>query len=42
VRGIVCNWAATTAFNWADYDIVAFNETWGIKEFENNITVFTV
>lgn len=42
VREILCNWAATTAFNWADYDIVAFNETWGIKEFENNITVFTV
>jgi len=34
-RGLVCNWAAATSFDWQNYDIVAFNEIWGIKEFEN-------
>ena len=35
VRGLVCNWSSATSFNWDDYDIVAFNEIWEIKTFEN-------
>ena len=35
VRGLVCNWNNARSFNWKEYDIVAFNEVWGIKEFEN-------
>ncbi len=32
---MVCNWNNAKSFNWKDYDIVAFNEIWGIKEFVN-------
>ena len=35
VRGLVCNWDAATSFDWNDYDIVAFNEIWSIKDYEN-------
>lgn len=35
VRGLVCNWGAATSFNWDNFDLVAFNEIWGIKDFEN-------
>ncbi len=35
VRGFVCNWNNAKSFNWKDYDIVVFNEIWGIEEFEN-------
>ena len=35
VRGLVCNWDAATSFNWNEYDIVAFNEIWSIKDYEN-------
>jgi len=35
VRGIVCNWSNVVSVNWGDYDILGFNEIWGIKEFEN-------
>ena len=35
VRGLVCNWPNATAFNWHEYDIIAFNEVWAIKDFEN-------
>ncbi len=35
VRGLVCNWNAVKAIDWNDYDIVAFNEVWNIKEYEN-------
>lgn len=35
VRGLVCNWHHAVSFDWEQYDIVAFNEVWNIKEFEN-------
>lgn len=35
VRGLVCNWSSATSFSWDDYDLVAFNEIWDVKEFEN-------
>jgi len=35
VRGLVCNWDAVKSVNWSNYDVVAFNEVWSIKEFEN-------
>ena len=35
VRGLVCNWNAATSFDWSNYDLVAFNEVWSIKDFEN-------
>ena len=35
VRGLICNWDNAVAFNWGNYDIIAFNEVWGIKSFEN-------
>ena len=35
VRGLVCNWDAATSFDWSNFDILAFNEVWSIKEFEN-------
>jgi len=35
VRGLVCNWSNATSFDWNDYDIVAFNEIWEIKDYEN-------
>lgn len=35
VRGLVCNWHNATSFNWNPYDLVAFNEVWSIKEYEN-------
>jgi len=35
VRGLVCNWSSVTAFDWSQYDIVALNEVWNIKDFEN-------
>jgi len=45
VRGLVCNWGAATSFNWDNYDLVAFNEIWGIKDFEtlavNNFEIKT-
>ncbi len=37
VRGLVCNWSSATSFSWNEYDLVAFNEIWEIKEFENLI-----
>jgi len=33
----VCNWSSATSFSWNEYDLVAFNEIWEIKEFENLI-----
>ena len=38
VRGLICNWSNAVSFDWENYDVVAFNEVWGIKSFEN-ITV---
>ena len=35
VRGLVCNWHVAESFDWNLYDIVAFNEVWQIKNFEN-------
>ena len=35
VRGLINNWKNATAFNWDEFDIIAFNEVWGIKDFEN-------
>ena len=35
VRGLICNWSNAVSFDWGNYDIVAFNEVWGIKTFEN-------
>ena len=35
VRGIVCNWQNAKSFNWGEFDIVAFNEVWEVKSFEN-------
>jgi len=35
VRGLVCNWESATNFDWEQYDLLAFNEVWGIKDFEN-------
>ena len=37
VRGLVCNWHNATSFDWNPYDLVAFNEVWSIKEYENLI-----
>jgi hypothetical protein len=37
VRGIICHWSIIKSINWKKYDIVAFNEVWQIKEFENLI-----
>jgi len=43
VRGLVCNWDAATSFDWNNYDVVAFNEIWNIKDFENlNVENFEV
>jgi len=35
VRGLVRNWDAVKTIEWDKYDVVAFNEVWNIKEFEN-------
>ena len=35
VRGLVCNWSLVKTINWSDYDILAFNEVWNIKDFES-------
>lgn len=35
VRGLVNNWSSATNFNWDTYDLIGFNEIWGIKDFEN-------
>ncbi len=35
VRGLVCNWDVATSFDWNNFDIIAFNEVWDIKEYEN-------
>ena len=35
VRGLVNNWSSAINFNWDTYDVIGFNEIWGIKEFEN-------
>jgi hypothetical protein len=35
VRGIVCHWEIISSTNWSSYDILAFNEVWQIKEYEN-------
>lgn len=35
VRGLINNWSSATNFKWDDYDLLGFNEIWGIKEFEN-------
>ena len=37
VRGLVCNWHNACSFDWSPYDILAFNEVWSIKDFENLI-----
>jgi hypothetical protein len=34
VRGLVCNWSQIKTIDWSDYDIITFNEVWGIKEYE--------
>jgi hypothetical protein len=34
-RGLVCNWSSATSINWDEYDVIAFNEIWDIKNFEN-------
>jgi hypothetical protein len=34
VRGIVNNWEAINKIDWSNYDFLAFNEIWAIKEFE--------
>jgi len=45
VRGLICNWEVATSFDWSIYDVVAFNEVWDIKNFEqlkvDNFTVLT-
>jgi hypothetical protein len=35
VRGIVANWSSVTSFSWEDYDLLAFNEVWNVKQYEN-------
>ena len=35
VRGLVSNWHNICSFDWNQYDILAFNEVWNIREFEN-------
>ncbi len=43
VRGLINNWSSATNFKWDDYDLLGFNEIWGIKEFENlKVTGFKV
>ena len=37
VRGLVCNWQNICSIDWSQYDILAFNEVWNIKDFENVI-----
>jgi hypothetical protein len=34
VRGLVCNWSNATSFDWNEFDILAFNEIWDIKDYE--------
>jgi hypothetical protein len=35
VRGLVNNWSSIKGFNWDNYDLIGFNEIWGIKDYEN-------
>ena len=35
VRGIVHNWEAVTSVDWNEYDLLAFNEIWAVKDFES-------
>ena len=35
VRGLVNNWSSIKKIKWDDYDIIGFNEIWGIKNYEN-------
>jgi hypothetical protein len=35
VRGLVKNWCSASNFDWDKYDLIGFNEIWGVKEFEN-------
>ena len=35
VRGLVCNWHSVTAIDYSLYDVLAFNEVWNIKDYEN-------
>jgi hypothetical protein len=35
VRGLINNWHLIRAINLVEYDILAFNEVWSIKEYEN-------
>jgi len=35
VRGLVCNWSLIKTIDWSEYDILTFNEVWGIKDFES-------
>ena len=43
VRGLICNWSNAVSFDWGNYDVVAFNEVWGIKTFENiNVPNFEI
>lgn len=34
VRGIINNWEALLKINWEEYDFLALNEIWAIKDFE--------
>ena len=35
VRGLLSNWHVAESFDWNRYDVVAFNEVWQIRDFEN-------
>jgi hypothetical protein len=35
VRGLVCNWQNTISFDWSAYNLLACNEVWSIKNYEN-------
>ena len=35
MRGLVCNWSLVKTIDWSEYDILTFNEVWGIKDFES-------
>ena len=35
VRGLVCNWHNACSFDWEQYNLLAFNEVWNIRDFEN-------
>ena len=35
VRGLVNNWSSVKQFDWDEFDLIGFNEIWGIKNYEN-------